>query len=84
MAVLQYNPFQGDGSAGETGVKAVPPGPAAARVVARNGRVLMPSSLQGSIIAVSYEARGGDVMPFTRTHTALRARLEQLDKEAPE
>jgi hypothetical protein len=45
-------------------------------------------SLCDEAVQRAYEARGGDVMPFTRTHTALRARLDAhinafLEKLAP-
>ena len=71
LAVLQYNPFAGDGKPGAGGVASIPPEPASARVVARGGKVLIPSAVNGSIIAVSYEARAKGVTRFFRGREAL-------------
>lgn len=66
LVVVQYNPFEGDGSASSSGVKSHPPEPAHERIVARDGEVVMPSAENGSIIAVSYEARERGVTRFMR------------------
>ena len=71
MAVIQYNPFQGDGSAGDSGVKSYPAEPSAARVAVKEGKTLMPSAVNGSIIAVSYEARERGVTRFFRGREAV-------------
>ena len=71
LAVVQYNPFQGDGSASASGVVSIPAEPAAARVVFKGGRLLMPSAANGSIIAVSYEARARSVTRFFRGREAI-------------
>ena len=71
LAVVQYNPFQGDGSASASGVVSIPAEPAAARVVFKGGRLLMPSAANGSIIAVSYEARARGVTRFFRGREAI-------------
>ena len=73
LAVVQYNPFQGDGSAGATGVVSIPAQPATARIAIKNGKILMPSAMHGSIIAVSYEARARGVTRFFRAREALTA-----------
>ena len=69
--MVQYNPFQGDGSASASGVVSIPAEPAAARVVFKGGRLLMPSAANGSIIAVSYEARARSVTRFFRGREAI-------------
>lgn len=69
--MVQYNPFQGDGSASASGVVSIPAEPAAARVVFKGGRLLMPSAANGSIIAVSYEARARGVTRFFRGREAI-------------
>lgn len=78
MAVVQYNPFENNqqhrahGSAGGAGgVSSYPAEPAAARVVVRNGKILLKSGINGSIIAVSYEARARGVTRFFRGKEAL-------------
>ena len=54
LAVVQYNPFQGDGSGSQTtGIITHGPEPALARIVYQHGKLLMPSASNGSIIAVS-------------------------------
>ena len=68
LAVLQYNPFQGDGSASASGVVSLPATPAAARIVVKNGKLRMPSAANGSIIAVSYEARRSGVKRCPSCH----------------
>eukprot|EP00403_Amphidinium_massartii_P012441 CAMPEP_0178413966 /NCGR_PEP_ID=MMETSP0689_2-20121128/22796_1 /TAXON_ID=160604 /ORGANISM="Amphidinium massartii, Strain CS-259" /LENGTH=682 /DNA_ID=CAMNT_0020035247 /DNA_START=73 /DNA_END=2118 /DNA_ORIENTATION=+ len=70
LVVVQYNPYQGDGSASESGVKSFPAEPASARVVVRRGQVLIPSSANGGIIAVSYEARAQGVTRYMRGREA--------------
>ena len=49
MAVVQYNPFQGDGSAGAKGVVSIPAEPVSARIAIRDGKVIMNSAANGSI-----------------------------------
>jgi len=71
LVVVQYNPFQGDGSASENGVKSMPAEPASARVAARGREILIASAVNGSIIAVSYEARERGVTRFMRGREAL-------------
>lgn len=66
LAVVQYNPYQGDGSAGTSGVVSHPPEPASERIAIRDGKIRMPSAANGSIIAVSYEARARGVTRFFR------------------
>eukprot|EP00929_Paragymnodinium_shiwhaense_P084193 TRINITY_DN45002_c0_g1_i2.p1 TRINITY_DN45002_c0_g1~~TRINITY_DN45002_c0_g1_i2.p1 ORF type:complete len:525 (+),score=121.12 TRINITY_DN45002_c0_g1_i2:66-1577(+) len=77
MVVTQYNPLQGDGRPGETGVKSIPAEPGSARVVARGPEVFMPTACNGSIIAVSYEARERGVTRFMRAGEA-RQKCEEL------
>ena len=55
------NIAQHRGVCGAGGVSSYPAEPAAARVVVRNGKVLLKSGINGSIIAVSYEARARGV-----------------------
>jgi DNA polymerase eta len=55
------------------GVVSLPAEPPAARHVVRGGKVLMPSAQNGSIIAVSYEARARGVSRFFRGREALAA-----------
>ena len=77
MAVVQYNPYEAgrnqntatDSSVG--GVSSLPAEPAAARVAVRDGRVLLPAAQNGSIIAVSYEARARGVTRFFRGKEAV-------------
>lgn len=83
MAVLQYNPFEGDGTAGESGVKELPAEPASARVVARDGKILIPTAINGSIIAVSYEARARGVTRFFRGREALKQCAELILVRVP-
>jgi len=71
LAVIQYNPWQGDGSVGDAGVRSLPAEPAAARVAVKDGKTLMPSAVNGSIIAVSYEARARGVTRFFRGKEAV-------------
>ena len=71
LAVVQYNPFVGDGLPGSSGVVSHPAEPAGARVAVKEGRVLMPTAVNGSIIAVSYEAREQGVTRFFRGREAL-------------
>ncbi|KAL1527241.1 hypothetical protein AB1Y20_015917 [Prymnesium parvum] len=71
LAVVQYNPFQGDGSAGASGVISLAAEPVSARVAIKDGKVRMPSAANGSIIAVSYEARARGVTRFFRAREAL-------------
>ena len=70
LAVVQYNPYQGNGGAGSSGVITHPPRPSSARVVIKDGKVLMPSASNGSIIAVSYEARARGVTRFFKAKEA--------------
>lgn len=74
MAVVQYNPFQNDvkNAAAVGGVVSIPAEPATARVAVRAGRVLLPASVNGSIIAVSYEARARGVTRFFRGKEAMQ------------
>jgi DNA polymerase eta len=62
LAVLQYNPYENskDGTA-IGGVVSLPAEPASARIVYKGGKLRMPSAQNGSIIAVSYEARARHV-----------------------
>lgn len=74
MAVVQYNPYQNDKSNSDAnvgGVVSLPAEPAAARVVYKSGRLRMPSAQNGSIIAVSYEARARGVTRFFRGREAV-------------
>ena len=83
LAVVQYNPFQGDGSASASGVVSLPAEPAAARVVFKSGRLVMPSAANGSIIAVSYEARARGVTRFFRGREAIAACPEIVLVQVP-
>jgi len=83
IAVVQYNPFQGDGTPGSSGVVAYPPEPAWARVAIKNGKVLMPSASNGSIIAVSYEARARGVTRFFKAREAVNACPEIVIIQVP-
>ena len=85
IAVVQYNPFEnsGGGAGGVGGVISRPPQPAAARVVARDGKILLPSGANGSIIAVSYEARARGVTRFFRGREALAACPELVLVQVP-
>ena len=75
MAVVQYNPYENSKSSGGGenigGVVSLPAQPAAARVAVRDGRVLLPAAQNGSIIAVSYEARERGVTRFFRGREAV-------------
>ena len=73
MAVVQYNPFENNTAASGNvgGVLSYPAEPAAARVVVRDGKILLKSGINGSIIAVSYEARARGVTRFFRGREAL-------------
>lgn len=85
MAVVQYNPYQNahreDGNVG--GVVSLPAEPASARVVAKGGKVLMGSGANGSIIAVSYEARKRGVTRFFRGREALAQCPEMVLVQVP-
>ena len=85
MAVVQYNPYQNargaDGNVG--GVVSLAAEPASARVVAKGGKVLMPSGANGSIIAVSYEARKRGVTRFFRGREALAQCPEMVLVQVP-
>ena len=70
MAVVQYNP-ENNTASGNVGVLSYPAEPAAARVVVRDGKILLKSGINGSIIAVSYEARARGVTRFFRGREAL-------------
>ena len=83
LAVVQYNPFQGDGSAGDGGVVSNPAEPAAARVAVKHGKILMPSAANGSIIAISYEARKLGVTRFFRAREALGVCPELVVVQVP-
>ena len=75
MAVVQYNPFEGNREEATSnlvgGVVSLPAEPARARVVVRNGKIMLPRSQNGSIIAVSYEARARGVTRFFRGKEAV-------------
>jgi len=73
LAVVQYNPNQGNGKVGAGGVISHPPEPVSARVVHRDGKILMPSGSNGSIIAISYEARIKGVTRFFKAQEAIAA-----------
>ena len=83
LAVVQYNPFQGDGSASASGVVSLPAEPSTARVVFKSGRLIMPSAANGSIIAVSYEARARGVTRFFRGREAIAACPEIVLVQVP-
>ena len=83
LAVVQYNPFQGDGSASDRGVVSLPAEPATARVAIKDGKVHMPAAANGSIIAVSYEARKRGVTRFFRAREALAVCPELVVVQAP-
>lgn len=83
LAVVQYNPFQGDGKPGSSGVISHPPRPSSARVAVRDGKVLMPSAANGSIIAVSYEARARGVTRFFRGREAVNTCPELILIQVP-
>jgi DNA polymerase eta len=83
LAVVQYNPFQGDGNPGSSGVVSLPPQPSSARVAVRDGKVLMPSASNGSIIAVSYEARARGVTRFFRGREAVNTCPELVLIQVP-
>jgi DNA polymerase eta len=86
MAVVQYNPYQNDRGGGSNnvgGVVSLPAEPPAARHVVRGGKVLMPSAQNGSIIAVSYEARARGVSRFFRGREALAACPEIVLVQVP-
>ena len=77
MAVIQYNPYENGQNAGRSaelvgGVSSLAAQPAAARVAVRQGKVLLPGAVNGSIIAVSYEARKRGVTRFFRGREALK------------
>ena len=66
MAVVQYNPYEAGrneaaSSVSVGGVSSLPAEPASARVAVRDGKVRLPAAQNGSIIAVSYEARARGV-----------------------
>eukprot|EP00928_Gymnodinium_smaydae_P056801 TRINITY_DN4011_c1_g4_i1.p1 TRINITY_DN4011_c1_g4~~TRINITY_DN4011_c1_g4_i1.p1 ORF type:complete len:708 (-),score=134.94 TRINITY_DN4011_c1_g4_i1:302-2425(-) len=84
LVVVQYNPFQGDGSAGDSGVRSLPPEPATGRVAARGSDdILIPTAVNGSIIAVSYEARERGVTRFMRGREALEQCNELIVVQVP-
>ena len=83
MAVVQYNPFQGDGKPGESGVVTLPPQPSSARIAVKDGKVLLPSAANGSIIAVSYEARARGVTRFFRGREAVSTCPELILIQVP-
>eukprot|EP00931_Biecheleriopsis_adriatica_P088959 TRINITY_DN63174_c0_g1_i1.p1 TRINITY_DN63174_c0_g1~~TRINITY_DN63174_c0_g1_i1.p1 ORF type:complete len:665 (-),score=149.97 TRINITY_DN63174_c0_g1_i1:164-2158(-) len=70
FVVVQYNPHQGDGTPGSSGVRTLSAEPAGARLVARGDEVLLPFAMNSSIIAVSYEARAAGVTRFMRAREA--------------
>ena len=75
LAVIQYNPFENNTKAADDnvgGVVSIPAEPAAARVAVRDGKVLLPAAQNGSIIAVSYEARARGVTRFFRGKEAVK------------
>ena len=78
MAVVQYNPYEGGENKARSastevigGVSSLPAEPAAARVAVRDRKVLLPAAQNGSIIAVSYEARARGVTRFFRGKEAV-------------
>ena len=76
MAVVQYNPYEANrnerlGTDSVGGVSSLPAEPARARAAVRNGKVLLPAAQNGSIIAVSYEARARGVTRFFRGKEAV-------------
>jgi DNA polymerase eta len=92
MAVVQYNPYEG--GANQTGsnsaeveviggVSSLPAEPAAARVAVRDRKVLLPAAQNGSIIAVSYEARARGVTRFFRGKEAVQACPEIVLVQVP-
>lgn len=83
MAVVQYNPGQGDGRPGATGVVSIPAEPSSARVAVKGGKVIMPSAANGGIIAVSYEARARGVSRHFRGREAVAACPELVIVQVP-
>lgn len=83
MAVVQYNPGQGDGRPGSTGVVSHPAEPPAARIAVQGGKVLMPSAANGGIIAVSYEARAKGVTRHMRGREAAAACPDLVIMQVP-
>ena len=75
---MRIEHYQGDGSAGEKGVRAIPAEPASARVVLEDGTLRMPSSANGSIIARP-EMQGGCLDAHPCFGTSIHAFVETLD-----
>jgi len=74
LAVVQYNPNVGHGRPGEGGVPSIPAEPAAARIVySHDGKLRMNTASNGSIIAISYEAREKGVTRFFKAKEAMEA-----------
>ena len=86
IAVVQYNPYENGRNEKEDsvgGVSSLPAEPASARVAFRNGKVVLPAAQNGSIIAVSYEARKRGVTRFFRGKEAVAQCPEMVLIQVP-
>ena len=96
LAVVQYNPNQKGGvvslppepAAARVVTRCTPPTRCATRPVltprpSRDKKVLMPSAMGNSIIAISYEARAKGVTRFFKTKEALNACPDLVIVQAP-